>query len=136
MKLFKTNPIVEHLKHKNIINPPKIVLKKWGSEVWIHNDEQYCGKILNFNEGATFSMHYHVLKNETWYVTKGKFLFIGIDPKTADKYEFELKIGDILEIERGYPHQLHAIIESQIFEISTQHFDDDSYRVEKGDSQK
>jgi hypothetical protein len=33
------------------------------------------------------------------------------------------------------PHQLKAIDESEIFEVSTQHFDDDSYRIDKGDSQ-
>jgi hypothetical protein len=31
------------------------------------------------------------------------------------------------------PHQLEAITDGEIFEISTQHFDSDSYRVQKGD---
>jgi len=49
--------------------------KNWGYELWIHNDSQYCGKLLVFpNEGNRFSMHYHMIKNETWYVQKGAFL--------------------------------------------------------------
>jgi len=44
-----------------IINPniitPKIVNKVWGYEMWIHNDEEYCGKLLVFNkEGDKFSV--------------------------------------------------------------------------------
>ena len=31
-----------------MIIEPKIVQKGWGEEVWIHNDEEYCGKILRF----------------------------------------------------------------------------------------
>ena len=42
---------------------PKIVPKAWGEEVWIHNDEEYCGKILRFfKAGNKFSLHYNILK--------------------------------------------------------------------------
>ena len=33
-----------------MIVKPKIVKKGWGEEIWIHNDEEYCGKILRFYE--------------------------------------------------------------------------------------
>ena len=40
---------------------PKTVLKNWGYELWIHNDVDYCGKLLVFtSEGNKFSMHYHI----------------------------------------------------------------------------
>ena len=43
------------------IQHPKRVEKKWGYELWIHNDSQYCGKLLVFNNsGDKFSMHYHM----------------------------------------------------------------------------
>lgn len=109
--------------------------KSWGYELWIHNDEDYCAKILHFDEGGKFSMHLHVIKDETWYVQKGKFKLISIDIDTADRYEIILNVGDIIEVEKGYPHQLICIEEGDIFETSTQHFEDDSYRIEKGDSQ-
>jgi hypothetical protein len=83
------------------IQHPKRVEKQWGYELWIHNDPQYCGKLLVFtNSGNKFSMHYHMLKNETWY------------------------------IQEGLPHQLTALSDnSVVFEVSTEHFDEDSYRV-------
>lgn len=114
---------------------PQRYEKKWGYEIWIHNEEDYCGKILHFKKGGKFSMHYHVIKNETWYVSSGEFILRGINPDSADEYEKLLKVGDVVEVKRGIPHQLEAIEESDIFEISTQHFEDDSYRVKKGDSQ-
>ena len=47
--------------------------KKWGRELWVVNIPQYCGKILEFNEGSSFSMHYHIKKEETWVVIQGQF---------------------------------------------------------------
>ena len=43
--------------------------------------------------------------------------------------------GDCITIERGMPHQLIALEDmSEIFEVSTQHFDKDSYRIRIGDT--
>ena len=68
------------------IKQPKRVEKKWGYELWIHNDNQYCGKLLVFTQsGNKFSMHYHMLKNETWYVQKGAFQFDWIDTEAAER---------------------------------------------------
>ncbi len=109
--------------------------KAWGYELWIHNDEKYCGKILHFREGGKFSMHFHLKKHETWYVSKGRFVLRTIDPINAEKFEYRIGCGEAVEIPQGHPHQLIALEESEIFEVSTQHFEDDSYRIEKGDSQ-
>ena len=43
------------------------VQKGWGHElIWATNDK-YCGKLLKFNKGARFSMHFHAEKEETWF---------------------------------------------------------------------
>ena len=45
------------------IDKPKKVDKVWGHELWIYNDEEYCGKLLVFVEAySKFSMHYHMIK--------------------------------------------------------------------------
>lgn len=108
------------------------VPKGWGFELIIHNDEEYCGKILHFHKNAKFSMHYHIKKKETWYVNSGSFIFSWIDTETAQKHTQTLNRGDVVTIPRGMPHQLEALEHGEIFEISTQHFDTDSYRIEKG----
>ena len=118
-------------------NKEKKFSKAWGEEIWIHNDEKYCGKILRFKNNGKFSLHFHIKKEETWYVNKGAFILNIIDPTAANKKQYFLSPGDIIEIPKGVPHQLSATEEdSEIFEVSTQHFEDDSYRIEKGDSQK
>jgi mannose-6-phosphate isomerase-like protein (cupin superfamily) len=111
------------------------VPKGWGHERIIINTEQYCGKILHFHSGAQFSMHYHIRKTETWYVYSGKFEFRWIDTTSAETHSRTLTVGDVVTNAIGQPHQLVCIEEGDIFEVSTQHFDSDSYRVAKGDSQ-
>lgn len=110
--------------------------KGWGSELIIENNELYCGKILIFKEGCKFSMHYHLEKDETWYVNSGTFLYRWIDTDNAEVHEQKLEVGDIVRQRPGQPHQIEAITEGEIFEVSTHHEDSDSYRVWKGDSQK
>ncbi len=80
-------------------------------------------------------MHYHLLKEETWYVASGRFRFRYIDTRDATLYETPLKVGDIVTNYVGQPHQIICEEEGDIYEVSTEHFDSDSYRVFKGDSQ-
>lgn len=114
---------------------PKRVEKAWGYELWMVNNNKYCGKILHFSASYKFSMHYHMIKDETWYVNRGKFIFRWIDTKNADIITEELNVGDCIHIPKGLPHQLEALEEAEIIEISTEHFEEDSYRVIKGASQ-
>lgn len=118
---------------KPICSECSIVKKGWGYERIIVNNEEYCGKILVFEKGFSFSCHYHILKQETWYVNKGRFNFWWIDTEKGEKLLRILEVGEVVTIPRGLPHQLEALEDGEIFEISTQHFDSDSYRVWKGD---
>ena len=113
------------------IQHPKKVEKKWGYELWIHNNTDYCGKLLVCTKsGNKFSMHYHMIKDETWYVQKGAFQFDWIDTENGERCYTQIQEGDVIEIKKGLPHQLTALTEEAIvFEVSTQHFDEDSYRI-------
>ena len=113
----------------------EVVLKGWGHEIIFVNRDEYCGKILHFHKGAKFSMHFHLKKVETWYVASGSFLFKSIDTSNAEMKETKLEQGDTITNEIGQPHQLICLEEGDIFEVSTHHCDEDSYRVMKGDSQ-
>jgi mannose-6-phosphate isomerase-like protein (cupin superfamily) len=125
-------PIVINVKECDSCNIPK----GWGKEVVITNNSLYCGKILEFKSGLKFSMHYHMIKDETWYVNKGEFRYLWIDTETAEIHEQILKVGDTVRQLPGQPHQLVALTDGEIFEVSTTHYDNDSYRVFKGDSIK
>ncbi len=57
----------------------------------------------------------------------------GFDKDISKSEIVFLKEGDIFEVPVGLVHQMKAISDTKMFEFSTQHFDDDSYRVTKGD---
>ena len=105
--------------------------KTWGDEYWIANNEKYCGKILKFKEGANFSMHYHILKEESWYVMEGKLKLEYFDLETAARESKILTEGACVHLKPNIPHKLTALEDSSVFEVSTQHFEEDSYRTEK-----
>jgi quercetin dioxygenase-like cupin family protein len=109
------------------------IVKGWGHELIIHNSEKYCGKLLVFKAGCKFSMHYHLIKQETWYVNKGTFIYRWIDTNQGTELSTRLTVGDVVTQYPGQPHQLEALEDGEIFEVSTQHFDTDSYRIWKGD---
>lgn len=112
------------------------VEKGWGSEeIWATNDK-YCGKLLHFNAGAKFSMHFHAEKDETWYVLSGKFIVRGINTKTASTFEEELNQSETWRNYTLEPHQLICIEAGTIIEVSTPDSVEDNYRVMPGDSQK
>jgi mannose-6-phosphate isomerase-like protein (cupin superfamily) len=114
---------------------PHKVPKAWGYELWIHNDAEYCGKILHFEKGKKFSMHFHLKKKETWYVVSGIYRLKWIDTDNAAQREYVIGAGQIIEVPRGVPHQIECLVTGDVFEVSTEHFEDDSYRVAPGDSQ-
>ena len=110
------------------------VSKGWGFEKWIVNTEEYCGKLLYFVKGKKCSWHYHKLKDETFYIQSGKILLKYSDSDDiSDVNEIILNKGDKFHIYRGLRHQMFALEDTELFEFSTQHFDEDSYRLERGD---
>jgi mannose-6-phosphate isomerase-like protein (cupin superfamily) len=120
----------------NIRKPLQEVQKGWGKEIWLANNDKYCGKILKFNAGSKFSMHYHVDKEETFYILDGHLKLKYFDLSNAEEKIQDLYSGDIVDIPQFNPHKIEAVKESTIIEISTHHEDSDSYRIAKGDSQK
>lgn len=67
-------------------------------------------------------MHYHVKKLETMYLHSGKML-IRFEDRTVS-----LEVGEKIQIQRGQKHRLIAIEDSELYEFSTQHFEEDSVR--------
>ena len=114
--------------------PIAIYPKGWGYEKWIVNKDEYCGKLLHIIKGKKCSWHYHKLKDETFYLQEGKILLKYSDEDNIEESkELILERGDKFHVYRGLRHQMFALEDTDLFEFSTQHFDNDSYRVIKGD---
>lgn len=121
---------------KNYTDCNNTEVKGWGKEYWLNNDEAFCTKLLEFEEGKQCSLHYHIIKKELFYVVSGLFELIRIDPTNAKETVDILKSGDFLVINPGIAHQIKCSKGGVILECSTLHKENDSFRVKPGDSQK
>jgi quercetin dioxygenase-like cupin family protein len=110
----------------------KWIPKGWGGEKIICNNDEYCGKILCFVKGKKCSWHYHIKKDETFYVQSGKILLKYSESDTP-VFETILNKGDSFHVYRGLRHQMIALEDTELFEFSTPDFEEDSIRVQKGD---
>jgi quercetin dioxygenase-like cupin family protein len=112
----------------------KHVKKGWGWERWVVNKEEYCGKLLYFNAGKRCSWHYHKLKDEVFYIQSGKMIIKFSEEDDLENANEKILIkGENFHVYQGLRHQMIALEDTELFEFSTQHFDSDSYRIEKGD---
>ena len=127
------------------------VPKGWGYEDWVVNKPEYCGKALFVKKGKKCSWHYHKLKDETFLLHSGELLLRYFteaelrELETSGRAEEEvcllptihhtiiLRPGDSFHVPVGMRHQFQAVVDSVLYEFSTQHFDEDSYRVIRGD---
>ena len=107
------------------------VTKNRGREIIFVNNEFNCCNLLVFKDVFNFNIHYFFKKDKIRYVQKGEFLYRWINTETGKVTEVTLKEGDSVRQYPGQPHQLKALTDGIIFEVSTEHFDSDSYRIYK-----
>ena len=119
-----------------MVSEPRIVTKGWGYEtIWTDN-ENYCSKFLTFRQGKKSSLHYHRVKNESFFVLKGKFELTIVDQRFGEDKKILMTPGCNIYIPAMTIHQLHCHecdIEGEILEVSTEDRYDDNYRIKKGD---
>jgi mannose-6-phosphate isomerase-like protein (cupin superfamily) len=101
------------------------VRKLWGRELWYWNGN-YCMKALVLNHGFRSSLHYHLLKRETFLVVSG---VVALEYKGQTT---ELATGDAATIEPGESHRFWSVTTygAVVVEASTHHDDADVVRVE------
>lgn len=94
----------------------------------------YCGKKLIINKDKKCSIHYHKIKDETFFIQNGK-VRMDIYPKgyPGKVKRIIMGVGDTLHIPVELVHQFFGLEDSEMFEFSTQHFEEDSYRYVLGD---
>ena len=104
-------------------------IKTWGKEIWIANSPLYCGKKLILSKDKNSSLHFHKEKDETFYIQSGK-VRMEIYPNN-EKQIIIMKPGDSMHIYPGLLHQSFGLEDSEIFEFSTQHFEEDTFRLKR-----
>ena len=69
-----------------------------------------------------------------FYLQSGKMIVKYSDNEDLEgAQEMLLQPGQNFYVYPGLKHQMTALEDSELFEFSTEHFDEDSYRVVKGD---
>jgi sialic acid synthase SpsE/mannose-6-phosphate isomerase-like protein (cupin superfamily) len=99
--------------------------EEWGAAILNCINREYCKKLIILLPGQKHPFHHHVKKEETFQVLHGSMdVRIGKETKL-------LKAGDMLTVERGLDHDFSSQ-EGVIFEeVSTTHFQDDSFYEDK-----
>ncbi len=98
--------------------------KKWGKEIWIVNNENYCSKLLYVDKNGEASFHLHRKKRETFYGLNGQVIL------TVDDKDYMLNpFSRPKTIEPGTPHKFRAITDAIILEVSTPHDEADVFRA-------
>ncbi len=104
------------------LRPITRVPKPWGYELIWGKTAKYVGKILHVKQGESLSRQYHEMKDETLLVIRGKVrltLALGNEQRVRELCE-----GEAFHIPPRLIHQIEAIEEADIVEVSTPELDD------------
>jgi len=108
-----------------LVSHTKVYDKVWGREYWMANTSLYCGKILEVVGSGRCSIHFHKKKTETFFLLSGHIMM------EIEDHMFRMIPGGTVTIPTDTKHRFTGLDESsKIIEVSTEHFDEDSYRVE------
>lgn len=98
------------------------VPKPWGHEtIWAQTD-RYVGKILHINAGQELSVQYHNRKDETVYLLSGEIVYRVKQGELLE--DMQLKVGESFRISPGTIHQMVALTDCDVLEVSTPELDD------------
>ena len=100
----------------------RTVPKPWGHEtIWAHTD-RYVGKVLHIKAGQALSVQYHNRKDETVHLLSGELVYrVQMGEALEDMH---LKAGESFRITPGTIHQMEAVTDCDVLEVSTPELDD------------
>jgi mannose-6-phosphate isomerase len=104
--------------------PVTKVPKPWGHETIWALSERYVGKILHINAGHELSVQYHNKKDETVYLLSGEIIYRVQRPGEDELDDVRLQIGESFRIIPGTIHQMVAVTDCDVLEVSTPELND------------
>jgi mannose-6-phosphate isomerase-like protein (cupin superfamily) len=110
-------PVVERFEPRDLGEKP------WGREILVAHTDQYTGKVLLMKAGWGGHLQYHMFKDEAFFVYGGTALLKWTTPD-GELHEQEISDGAAYHIPPGAGHQVVAITDLVLFEVSTPVFDD------------
>lgn len=125
----------------------EVISKIWGFEKRIIHNDKYCGKLLYIVKGKHTSLHYHKVKDETFFVHSGKvhvFFFDGglqeFEKKMANTSSDVMNVmeratlnsGDNFCVPPGRLHQIFSVEDTVLYEFSTTYEEIGTVRLTEG----
>lgn len=104
--------------------PVTHVPKPWGHETIWARTERYVGKILHINAGHELSVQYHNRKDETIYLLWGEIIYRVQREGDDILDDVQLKLGESFRTTPGTIHQMIAVTDCDVLEVSTPEIDD------------
>ena len=91
--------------------------KPWGYELIFGRTAKYVGKVLHINAGQSLSLQYHEVKDETLYLISGRISLL----LRSDDEEclVTMQVGESYHIPPLLIHQIEALEDSDVIEVST-----------------
>jgi mannose-6-phosphate isomerase len=101
------------------------VPKPWGHETIWAKTESYAGKILHVKAGQALSVQYHNVKDETVYLLSGQMIYrVWLSGEGGGPTDVDLRLGQAYRITPHTIHQIEAVTDCDLLEVSTPHLDD------------
>jgi mannose-6-phosphate isomerase len=100
-----------------------VVTKPWGHETIWARTEQYAGKVLHIKAGEALSVQYHNKKDETIYLLSGQIIY-RVEDEGGELRDVGLRVGEAFRITPRTVHQMEAITDCDVLEVSTPELDD------------
>ena len=100
----------------------KRVPKPWGYEIIWALTDRYCGKILHIDAGHSLSVQYHDRKDETIHLLRGEMIYR--IRENGELRDVRLREGESFRMEPGTVHQMEAVTDCDVLEVSTPDLDD------------
>jgi len=103
--------------------------KPWGYEEPVLTTDYYSLKYLHINRFEETSMKFHKSKHESFYVVSGLVEFVRSDEFGQLEARI-MKHGDLVHVSTFNLHQLKALEDSLVLEVSTPEHAGDVFRVQ------
>lgn len=97
---------------------------EWGAAIISIVNREYCKKLLILLPGQNHPQHRHHRKEETFNVLAGELLL------TLNGVDSVIRAGEMVTVERGAEHAFSSKTGVVFEELSTTHFNDDSFYAE------
>lgn len=105
------------------VRQPRRVEKPWGHELIWAETSAYVGKVLHVRKGHALSLQYHMVKDETIHLLRGRMRF-QVGSAVDELHDVLLEEGQSFRIIPGTVHRMIAVTDVDILEASTPHLED------------